>query len=266
MDTPYESRLPIWADEFRCRESYQNFRSKGTPEWLLLYTVGGGGRVQSTGQEVRATAGTIHLFEPGALQRYGTDPEVKHWHILWVHFQARPHWAEWLHWPRVGKGLLEIQLDDSAVKREFRAAMRETIRHCQRQLLPMSMNALERGLLWVHSTAGKKPLDERIRRAMDLLLEKMTEPFSVAALATECGLSTSRLAHLFREETGTSPGQYLEQLRLDRAAQLLRSTGLNIGEIAAATGYPDAFYFSNRFKKFYRSSPSEYRAKTNEAG
>lgn len=264
MDTPYESRLPIWADEFRCRASYENFRSKGTPEWLLIYTVGGGGRVQSNGPEVRATAGTIHLFEPHALQRYGTDPEVKHWHILWAHFQARPHWAEWLRWPRAGKGLLEVQLDDSAVKKEFRTALQDATRHCHRQFLPMAVNALERGLLWVHSAAGKEPMDGRIRKIMDQLSEKMTEPFSVEALAAQCGLSGSRLAHLFRDETGTSPGQFLEQLRLDRAAMLLRSTSLNVTEIAMATGYPNAFYFSNRFKKFHGVSPSDYRRNLRE--
>jgi len=69
------------------------------------------------------------------------------------------------------------------------------------------------------------------------------------------------MAHLFREQIGVPPRQYLEELRLQRAAQLLRSTGLPVGEIAAETGYANAFYFSSRFRKMFGKSPSEYRLK-----
>jgi AraC family transcriptional regulator of arabinose operon len=87
----------------------------------------------------------------------------------------------------------------------------------------------------------------------------MHEPLSLDRVAQACGLSVSRLAHLFREQIGLPPQQYLEELRLQRAAQLLRSTGLRIGEVAAETGYAGAFYFSSRFRKKFGQSPCQYR-------
>ena len=261
-ETPHYTIVTLNADEFRMGMKYDNWRPKGSPDWLMILTVSGAGQVGNGKSGLVTESGTVTLYQPGAAQRYYTDPKARHWHLLWSHFHPRPHWGIWLNWPEHSRGLRTIRLEDPAVFRRVREAMVDVVRFSRQQLpggIELAVNALERALLWIHSVNDQQALDERVRRAVDLLSEKLREPLSLEVLAQECGLSVSRLAHLFREQIGVPPQQYLEEIRLQRAAQLLRSTGLRISEVAEETGYTGAFYFSNRFRKKFGQSPSEYR-------
>lgn len=260
-ETPHVPTVTLSADEFHRFSDYRNWRPRGAPDWLLILTVGGAGRVESDGTGgVDATPGTVTLFEPGAPQRYFTDPKTGRWHIVWSHFHPRAHWGVWMAWP--GRGLRSLQLDPEAY-RQTRQALREAVR-LVRQPLPGStdfaVNALERALLWIHRAGSRRALDPRIRRTVEWIAAHPAEPVLVEDLARECGLSESRFAHLFREEIGQPPQQYLEEIRLQRAAQLLRSTNLRVTEIAAEAGYADAFYFSARFRRKFGVPPTAYRA------
>lgn len=64
---------------------------------------------------------------------------------------------------------------------------------------------------------------------------------------------------LFRTATGTTPIEYLLEVRLRRAAELLRRTGLPVGEVAARCGFHDSNYFSKRFRALYGVSPRTFR-------
>jgi AraC-like DNA-binding protein len=59
------------------------------------------------------------------------------------------------------------------------------------------------------------------------------------------------LRHLFKQETGTTPGQYLKAIRLKRAATLLRTTFMSVKEIAMNVGLTTASYFVREFRKSY---------------
>lgn len=261
-ETPHRPTVTLAADEYRKGVRYTNWRPRGTTDWLLILSLSGGGCVESGDSGVRTQEGTVTLYQPGAPQRYFTDPQQRRWHFLWSHFHCRPHWGNWLNLPEVARGLRALTLTDPSIFGEVRQALQEAIRFA-RQPMPESMdlavNAFERALLWIHSSNHDRRTDERVQLALHLLATKLHEPFSLAALAGACGLSVSRLAHLFSAQVGLPPQQYLEELRLQRAAQLLRSTGLRIGEIAEETGYAGAFYFSARFRRKFGMSPSEYR-------
>jgi AraC family transcriptional regulator, arabinose operon regulatory protein len=263
-ETTHPDVIVVTSDEFRVGARYDNWRSRGTQDWLLILTVAGAGRVGSGDTEILSTPGMVSLYQPNTPQRYYTDPAARHWHLLWSHFHPRPHWGLWLNWPEPTRGLKVISLHDQVVFRHVRAALADATRFSRLQLpgtTDLAVNALERALLWIHSVNNQATLDERVRHAVDLLEEGLKEPFSLARLASACGLSVSRLAHLFREQIGLPPLQYLEELRLQRAAQLLRSTGLRISEIAEEVGYEEAFYFSSRFRKKFGQPPSHYRQK-----
>jgi AraC family transcriptional regulator of arabinose operon len=103
------------------------------------------------------------------------------------------------------------------------------------------------------------PFDERVRRAADLVHSHFAEPLSVAALASAVGLSPSRFAHLFRQETGVSPARYVEEVRLERAQLLLLRTDMPIKQIAPLVGFEDPYYFSTRFRRRFGRPPTEWR-------
>ncbi|WP_433430099.1 helix-turn-helix domain-containing protein [Nonomuraea sp. CA-141351] len=103
--------------------------------------------------------------------------------------------------------------------------------------------------------------DERVRRVLALIAAEPGAPHSVASLARAVALSPSRLAHLFAAETGRTPMQAVREARVRRAASLLEVTDLDVGQVAAASGFVSPFHFSRAFKREYGLPPRDYRAR-----
>ena len=82
---------------------------------------------------------------------------------------------------------------------------------------------------------------------------------SLDELATAAGVSRESLCRTFRKEIGCPPIEALRQVRLDRAATLLRRSAVPIAEIATQAGFADQFHFSRRFTEHYGLPPSEFR-------
>jgi AraC family transcriptional regulator of arabinose operon len=109
-------------------------------------------------------------------------------------------------------------------------------------------------------------MDWRVRQVIDTMTREITEPLALARLAAGVNLSTSRLAHLFRDETGCSPGRYLRDLRLERARTLLEETTLSVKEIMASVGINDPSHFSRDFARRYGVPPRRVRARARSPG
>ncbi len=111
---------------------------------------------------------------------------------------------------------------------------------------------------FVEGERGAHP-DELVWIAREWLLEHLAEPLRIPALAAHCGLSTRSLNRRFRAAMGTTPIDFLQEVRVQSARELLRASDLPIAEIATRCGYPDPSHFSRRFSARTGSSPQEYR-------
>jgi transcriptional regulator GlxA family with amidase domain len=69
-------------------------------------------------------------------------------------------------------------------------------------------------------------------------------------------LSPTYISNFLKQATGVSPINYLIEIRLKRAKDMLKNDNLTIKEVASAVGYQDAYHFSKSFKKLYGVSPS----------
>ncbi|RBP48230.1 helix-turn-helix protein [Roseimicrobium gellanilyticum] len=78
-------------------------------------------------------------------------------------------------------------------------------------------------------------------------------------MAKDVGLTTFQLSRLFGRVVGKSMPALLRERRMHRAAELLRSTGHNIGDVAFAVGYYSISAFSRAFSREMGMTPSEYR-------
>ncbi|HUZ17285.1 MAG TPA: response regulator [Spirochaetia bacterium] len=82
---------------------------------------------------------------------------------------------------------------------------------------------------------------------------------SLRALADHVGAGMTYLCSLYRKTTGKTVNEYLTQLRIERAKELLRDVAIKTQEVANRVGYRDATYFSAVFRKQVGLTPTEYR-------
>lgn len=263
--TPHVRANPLLCSEFREGRSYTNWRPRGSGDWLLIFTLAGAGRVVAGGEAQRLLPGDTLLFAPEAEQDYSTDPDAGQWHLRWAHFRPRSHWRPWLLWPEIAPLTSKVGLRGTEAA-EVAAALQRML--VARRLggeggEDLAMNALEETLIRCARSgpASSRPaMDERVRRAVRYLATHPGEPFQLSRLARHCGLSASRLSHLFRQELATSPQRFGERLRLDCARELLAQTNLSISEVAAEVGFADSFYFSRRYRRIFGHAPRQARS------
>ena len=90
--------------------------------------------------------------------------------------------------------------------------------------------------------------------------ENYYKKLTVKSIAEKFFLSKDYIRNLFVKFYGISPKQYIQNIRMERAKELLSETDAPITLIANSVGYDDSLLFSNMFKKYYFVSPKKYRA------
>ncbi|MEU5217537.1 DJ-1/PfpI family protein [Streptomyces sp. NPDC020807] len=104
-------------------------------------------------------------------------------------------------------------------------------------------------------TARREPL----RDLQQLITEHPAADLSVEALAARAGLSPRHFARAFQAETGTTPGRYVDRVRLEHARRLLEESTRGVEEVARASGYGTPEAMRRAFVKALATTPAEYR-------
>ncbi len=95
--------------------------------------------------------------------------------------------------------------------------------------------------------------------AIDYMQAHLAEPLRMEAVAAAAQCSRSRLFQIFKESTGMAPNDYLQRVRVNHAQALLSAGDEPITSIALRCGFSTSQYFSNVFRKYSGSSPSDFR-------
>lgn len=101
--------------------------------------------------------------------------------------------------------------------------------------------------------------DPRLSGTLEQMIEDPGRRFTLELLADSAGMSRSAFAQRFKAAFGRSAMDFLKQLRLQRAAHLLRTTRRPIKSIADHVGFDSRSHFSHSFTDFYGASPAEFR-------
>jgi AraC family transcriptional regulator len=96
-------------------------------------------------------------------------------------------------------------------------------------------------------------------RAIERLRSDSDADVSLAALASDAGLSRFHFCRAFKESTGLSPHAWLRQYRLEQAMQMLRDTDASVVSVAVALGYASQTAFAAAFRKLTGETPSDWR-------
>jgi len=102
---------------------------------------------------------------------------------------------------------------------------------------------------------------DAIQTAEQYIQNHYASKLTVSSIARAVGLSSSYFLHKFTEQTGDSPMAYLNRYRVEKAADLLKNSELNISEIAYIVGFTNVVTFNRNFVKYNAMSPTDYRNK-----
>ena len=106
---------------------------------------------------------------------------------------------------------------------------------------------------------NNKSLKLILRKAIDYIHEHYNEPVTLNEVAENIYVSTFYISRMFKKELGKSFVDYLNDVRIEKAKELLRDVKYKTYEVAELVGIADAHYFSKLFKKYSGMTPSEYR-------
>lgn len=132
-------------------------------------------------------------------------------------------------------------------------------------LIKMELNNLLVSFLLQIIHAGERTTDrsysDRITQIVHYINENLFETLDLESLADKCNLSLSRFKHLFKEETGIPPSEYIIRRKVEKAQELMKDQKLSIKNIAYDLGFSSPAYFSTVFKQYNGYSPTLYKKK-----
>lgn len=106
----------------------------------------------------------------------------------------------------------------------------------------------------------KKQLDTKpIREAKQYMQQNYNNPITLEEVSERVGFNTTYFCSLFKKDTGSTFLEYLSEIRLNKAKNLLKETNFNVAAICEQVGYSDVKHFTKIFTKFTGLKPNEYR-------
>ncbi|MBD0378860.1 helix-turn-helix domain-containing protein [Paenibacillus sedimenti] len=233
------------------------------PLYLFQYTVSGYGTVILDGQTYRVDPGYAFLVDIPSCHRYFLPKSSESWEFYFILF--RPAKLE-NHWQELIQRLTRVPYipPDSSVIRSlhdtFYAGINNRITdgYLASSIVYRFMMELLR--FSTGRTKEKESWPTAVRQAAQELEKRYRQIQSLDEIAAGAGLSKYHFVRVFRKFTGFTPIEYLTKIRVERSIELLRSTDLNIDEVAKEVGYAGGSYFIKVFRQWVGFSPGEFRS------
>jgi AraC-like DNA-binding protein len=108
---------------------------------------------------------------------------------------------------------------------------------------------------------GARSMGEYVQAARAYMRDHLGEEISVNDVARRVGVSVSRMHAIFKEESGLTPNDYLQRLRVETAQQLLGSSQTPVTQIALDVGFSSSQYFATCFRKYTGMTPRQFRGR-----
>ena len=248
---------PVSVGYFDCKPTYQVQRNAFS-SYLLIVMLTGSLSYQTRRSKGVVRAGQVLLLDCNAPHSYAALGKCS---FTFVHFagaQSRELYEE-----IEARGGNLIQIPSPSAMHEIIGEMLSNMRDDRRMneartsslLYSMLMTLLEHSGAAGAGGIGNPVVDS----AIAYIQSHLTDKLSVDEIAASAGYSSSYFSHIFAEETGMSPYQFVVRSRVEQAQQLLKTTRLTVQEIAFQCGFNSAANFCYTFRKMSGISPHEYR-------
>lgn len=248
---------PISVGYFDCKPSYGLQRNVFS-SYLLLVMLTGSLSYQTRRSRGTVRAGQVLLLDCNAPHAYAAQGKCS---FTFVHFAGAQSKELYEEIERSVGNL--IPMTDPNFLHEAIGEMLSCMRSDHRMnegetsalIYSMLMKLLEQSGASGAGGIGNPTVD----RAITFIQSHLADRLSVEEIAASAGYSPSYFSHMFAEETGLSPYQFVVKSRVEQAQQLLKTTRMSVQEIAFQCGFNSAANFCYTFRRITRTSPHEFR-------
>ncbi|MDQ8201408.1 helix-turn-helix domain-containing protein [Pelagicoccus sp. SDUM812003] len=262
--------LPITRDLLCTRAGYHEAprthympRPVGIDDTIFIYNPDGRGWLEYQGKSYAIEKRDAILLPSKAPHAYGADPDNP-WKPYWVHFQGKQ-----------ASDYLDLIRSTTPLP-VFHVAQHQELTFSIEQLLQLMSDAHTHtnlvaatgalsallGLIQLRMRAAEKrtrTADENVEKSIEFMHRNLSRRLTLDDLASSASMSANHFGTLFSKRHNCSPINYFNQLKVQRACELLATTTLRVSEISEQLGFTDPYYFSRLFKKHMGASPSDYR-------
>lgn len=236
-------------------------RRGDTPFVVLQHTLSGRGNLTHGGRHYRLEAGATMLVTIPHGHRYWLAPGGR-WEFFWIVISGQE--AVRIHRAILSAAGPVLRLSEKALSQVAQCCLAlirgegETAGQASAIAYAATM-ALYDEVLGTRLESAQPPHGSGIAAAAAHIREHLDADLSVPTLARVAGLSRAHFTRIFAAQVGHSPGEYVLEQRMRRAARLLESSDLSVKAIAIASGFADANYFAKAFRRTFGLSPTEFR-------
>ena len=236
---------PMHVGESKCQPNH--FWGPGYRDhWLIHYVVSGKGVFVHDDEIFHLSAGDCFIIKPGELNFYQAD-EKNPWHYIWFSFDANVQLPDIMYNNIIRScGLGNI----------FVSTMRELKNINSKE--PYFASRIWQLISAFHEMEGKISTPNYVEIAKAYIESEFSQNIKISDLASRLNLDRTYFSTLFKSKIGKSPQQYLAEVRLSKAKELMTKYNLAPSVVATSVGYADIFSFSRMFKRHFGISPTEY--------
>lgn len=244
--------------QFFNKYDFSKYRPLGRLDYQLIYIYKGYGDFLLNDENIRLKQGEVIFYRPHEIQKYKYYAH-SNTQAYWIHFTGSKI-EELLDNYKVIESHVNIGKHKDVIDLFMSiTAELQLKQHNFNEIILLKFRLLL-SLLNRYKTQEDLLIKQKhnFNELILTLNDSYSEQWTTERMANFCKLSESRFLHLFKEQIGVSPKQFLNQLRIDKAKEIMINNDTKIQDIAAIVGFSDPLYFSKFFKKREGVNPSEY--------
>ncbi|WP_180272642.1 AraC family transcriptional regulator [Konateibacter massiliensis] len=224
-------------------------------DYGLVFTLSGEGKMQFNDAKGIASNNTVFHGGPDCWHDYATVGENK-WDIIIIaydiigsHSNDMPggYYLNTYQTPAIKKLLVQLYRTQEIDKNIRRLRANSTFYNILSEMLSNSMDDQNIEACDLYS------------RVSAYIEDHCTQDLDILSIARQFGIKENRLYYVFRKFSDVGPAGHLNNCRMKQAAELLKTGGLTVEDVALTVGYSDGFSFSKQFKKKYGIAPSFFQ-------
>ncbi|WP_150133069.1 AraC family transcriptional regulator [Acidisarcina polymorpha] len=130
---------------------------------------------------------------------------------------------------------------------------------CIATAIALALSQHARAIAIESSKTGARLAPRQIRAVQSYVVENLDQRITLAELAGVAGLSSFHFLRAFKRSLGVTPGQYVLDLRMERARSLLMTSNLTVAEVGVRVGFDYSSHFTRAFRRAIGTAPSTFR-------